>query len=146
MVGRHASGRHEDYVKFLQRSSRPGQTDSGRTGSCREQTKFVPVRLEFRCSTFPRQRKLAYTRQNNSIILETICHLTVLLPVALRESRLGVLLLVATSLAMSYNIRMAAGLAAEVIDREETLVAEARYVPNRQFLSIPLRSELIHTV
>jgi hypothetical protein len=47
---------------------------------------------------------------------------------------------------MSYNIRMAAGLAAEVIDREETLVAEARYVPNRQFLSIPFRSELIHTV
>ena len=28
---------------------------------------------------------------------------------------------------------------------EETLVAEARYVPNTQFLSIPFRSELIHS-
>jgi hypothetical protein len=33
----------------------------------------------------------------------------------------------------------------EVVEREETLVAEARYVPNTQFLSIPFRSELIHS-
>jgi hypothetical protein len=33
---------------------------------------------------------------------------------------------------------------AEVIESEEFLVAEARYVPNAQFLSIPFRSELIH--
>jgi hypothetical protein len=39
---------------------------------------------------------------------------------------------------------MVAGFA-EVIEREEALVAEARYVPNRQFLSIPFRSELIHS-
>jgi hypothetical protein len=32
----------------------------------------------------------------------------------------------------------------EVIEREEGLVAQARYVPNRQLLSIPFRSELIH--
>jgi hypothetical protein len=38
---------------------------------------------------------------------------------------------------------MVAGFA-EVIDREETLVAEAGYVPNTQLLSIPFRSELIH--
>src|SRR5580693_3634773 len=38
---------------------------------------------------------------------------------------------------------MVAGFA-EVIDREETLVAAARYVPNRQFLRIPFRSELSH--
>jgi hypothetical protein len=40
---------------------------------------------------------------------------------------------------------MVAGFA-EVIEREETLVAEARFVPNAQFLSIPFRSELIHEV
>jgi len=28
---------------------------------------------------------------------------------------------------------------------EDILVAEARYVPNAQFLSIPFRSELIHS-
>jgi hypothetical protein len=39
---------------------------------------------------------------------------------------------------------MVAGFA-EVIEREEILVAEARYVPNAQFLSIPFRSELIHS-
>ena len=33
----------------------------------------------------------------------------------------------------------------EVIESEETLVAEARYVPNTQFLSIPFRGELIHS-
>jgi hypothetical protein len=38
---------------------------------------------------------------------------------------------------------MVAGFA-EVIEREETLVAAARYVPNTQFLSIPFRSELLH--
>jgi len=38
---------------------------------------------------------------------------------------------------------MVAGFA-EVIEREETLVAEARYVPNAQILSIPFRAELIH--
>jgi hypothetical protein len=38
---------------------------------------------------------------------------------------------------------MVAGFA-EVIESEETLVAEARYVPNTQFLSIPFRSDLIH--
>jgi hypothetical protein len=38
---------------------------------------------------------------------------------------------------------MVAGFA-ELIETEETLVAQARYVPNRQCLSIPFRSELIH--
>jgi hypothetical protein len=38
---------------------------------------------------------------------------------------------------------MVAGFA-EVIEREEALVAEARYAPNTQFLNIPFRSELIH--
>jgi hypothetical protein len=32
----------------------------------------------------------------------------------------------------------------EVIEREDTLVAAARYVPNAQFLSIPFRSELLY--
>ena len=36
MVGHHALGRHEDFVKFLQKSSRPGGTDSGRNDNCRE--------------------------------------------------------------------------------------------------------------
>jgi hypothetical protein len=40
---------------------------------------------------------------------------------------------------------MVAGFA-EVIEREENLVAEARYVPNTQLLSIPFRSELIRCV
>jgi hypothetical protein len=31
-----------------------------------------------------------------------------------------------------------------LIRKEQVLVAEARYVPNRQFLSIPFRSELVH--
>jgi hypothetical protein len=39
---------------------------------------------------------------------------------------------------------MVAGFA-EMIEGEEILVAEARYVPNTQFLSIPFRSELIHS-
>jgi hypothetical protein len=43
------------------------------------------------------------------------------------------------------SIRMVAGFA-EVIEGKDFLVAGARYVPNRQFLSIPFRSELIHTV
>jgi len=34
---------------------------------------------------------------------------------------------------------------AEVIEREDFVVAWARYVPNTQFLSIPFRSELIHS-
>jgi len=34
----------------------------------------------------------------------------------------------------------------EMIESEEILVAEARYVPNAQFPSIPFRSELIHCV
>jgi hypothetical protein len=42
------------------------------------------------------------------------------------------------------QIRMVAGFA-EVIERQETLVA-ARYVPNRQFLSVPFRSEMIHCI
>jgi hypothetical protein len=33
----------------------------------------------------------------------------------------------------------------QAIDREELLVAEARCVPNLQFLSMPFRSELIHS-
>jgi hypothetical protein len=33
----------------------------------------------------------------------------------------------------------------EVADRKEFLVAAARYAPNTQFLSIPFRSELIHS-
>jgi hypothetical protein len=33
---------------------------------------------------------------------------------------------------------------AELAERKDFLVAGARYVPNRQFLSIPFRSELIH--
>ena len=41
------------------------------------------------------------------------------------------------------SIRMVAGFA-EVIEREDFVVAGARYVPNRQFLSIPFRSELTH--
>jgi len=41
------------------------------------------------------------------------------------------------------QIRMVSGLWG-VIGIEETWVAEARYVPNRQLLSIPFRSELIH--
>jgi hypothetical protein len=32
----------------------------------------------------------------------------------------------------------------ELIEEEPFLVAEARYVPNTQFLSIPFRSELMH--
>jgi hypothetical protein len=44
---------------------------------------------------------------------------------------------------MWQQIRMVAGFA-EIVEREETLVAEARYIPNRQFLSIPFRSELLH--
>jgi hypothetical protein len=39
---------------------------------------------------------------------------------------------------------MVAGLA-EVIESEASLVALARYVPNTQFLSVPFRSELIHS-
>jgi hypothetical protein len=38
---------------------------------------------------------------------------------------------------------MVAGFA-EAIEREATLVAAARYVPNTQFLGIPFRSELLH--
>ena len=41
------------------------------------------------------------------------------------------------------SIRMVAGFV-EVVDRKDFLVAGARYVPNRQLLSIPFRSELIH--
>jgi hypothetical protein len=33
----------------------------------------------------------------------------------------------------------------ELIEREATLVAEACYLPNTQFLSIPFRSELMHS-
>ena len=44
---------------------------------------------------------------------------------------------------MGIQIRMVAGFA-DVGERKEILVAEARYVPNAQFLSIPFRSELIH--
>jgi hypothetical protein len=33
---------------------------------------------------------------------------------------------------------------ADVAAPKEILIAEARYVPNTQFLSIPFRSELIH--
>jgi hypothetical protein len=33
----------------------------------------------------------------------------------------------------------------EVAERKDFLVAGARYVPNTQFLSIPFRSELIHS-
>jgi hypothetical protein len=32
----------------------------------------------------------------------------------------------------------------EITETKESSVAEARYVPNRQFLSIPFRSELLH--
>jgi hypothetical protein len=35
---------------------------------------------------------------------------------------------------------------AEVIEREETLVAKARYISNAKFLKMPFRSELIHEV
>jgi hypothetical protein len=42
------------------------------------------------------------------------------------------------------SIRMVAGYL-ELIAAEQFLVAEARYVPNRQFLSIPFRSELVHS-
>jgi hypothetical protein len=42
------------------------------------------------------------------------------------------------------SIRMVAGYS-ELIGSEQFLVAEARYVPNTQFLSIPFRSELIHS-
>ena len=41
------------------------------------------------------------------------------------------------------SIRMVAGYR-EAAERKILLVAEARYVPNRQFLSIPFRSELLH--
>jgi hypothetical protein len=41
--------------------------------------------------------------------------------------------------------RMVPGFA-DLIETEEGLVAEARYVPNRQFLAIPFRSELIHCI
>ncbi len=41
------------------------------------------------------------------------------------------------------SIRMLAG-RREIIERQSVVVAEARYVPNAQFLSIPFRSELIH--
>ena len=34
----------------------------------------------------------------------------------------------------------------EVTERKEELVAVSRFVPNRKFLSIPFRSELIHSV
>jgi hypothetical protein len=44
---------------------------------------------------------------------------------------------------------MVAGFAEEIeteeIETEEILVEGARYVPNTQFLSIPFRSELIHS-
>jgi hypothetical protein len=39
---------------------------------------------------------------------------------------------------------MVAGFAEE-IETEEILVEGARYVPNTQFLSVPFRSELIHS-
>jgi len=42
------------------------------------------------------------------------------------------------------SIRMVGG-CREIIERQSVVVAEARYVPNRQFLSIPFRSELIHS-
>ena len=41
------------------------------------------------------------------------------------------------------SIRMVAGYR-EAAERKILLVAEARYVPNTQLLSIPFRSELIH--
>ncbi len=41
------------------------------------------------------------------------------------------------------SIRMVAG-HSELSAAEQFLVAEARYVPNTQLLSIPFRSELIH--
>jgi hypothetical protein len=41
------------------------------------------------------------------------------------------------------SIRMVAGYR-EAAERKILLVAEARYVPNRQFLNIPFRSELVH--
>jgi hypothetical protein len=43
------------------------------------------------------------------------------------------------------TIRMVAGYL-ETDEGKHILVAEARYVPNTQFLSIPFRSELIHWV
>jgi len=42
------------------------------------------------------------------------------------------------------QIRMVAGFI-EITETKESSVAEARYVPNTQFLSIPFRSELIHS-
>jgi hypothetical protein len=42
------------------------------------------------------------------------------------------------------SIRMVAGYR-EAAERKILLVAEARYVPNTQFLSIPFRSDLIHS-
>ena len=42
------------------------------------------------------------------------------------------------------SIRMVSGYA-ELIGDEWFLVAEARYVPNRHFLNILFRSELIHS-
>ncbi|HWO33899.1 MAG TPA: hypothetical protein VNO32_34305 [Candidatus Acidoferrum sp.] len=41
------------------------------------------------------------------------------------------------------SIRMVAGYR-EAAERKILLVAEARFVPNTQFLSIPFRSELLH--
>jgi hypothetical protein len=41
------------------------------------------------------------------------------------------------------QIRMVAGFA-DAAEGKEVLVAGARYVPNRQFLNIPFRSELVH--
>jgi hypothetical protein len=38
---------------------------------------------------------------------------------------------------------MVAGFA-DAAEGKEVLVAGARYVPNRQFLNIPFRSELVH--
>src|SRR5712664_2528173 len=42
------------------------------------------------------------------------------------------------------QIRMVAGYP-KLVHRKEQLIAEARYVPNTQFLSIPFRNELIHS-
>jgi hypothetical protein len=66
---------------------------------------------------------------------------------AIRETIFLFFIVWAGSLVLDRNsklsIRMVSG-HSELIAAEQFLVAEARYVPNTQFLSIPFRSQLIH--